>query len=529
MDASQHDSSLRRLITADAVVTGEGTIGDSILIEDGTIVGVGAKADLDTEDAAERAYVGATIIPGLRDAHIHPAAYAALLHGCSLKQANDIQDLQHRLAAYAATLPEGHPVVATRLDDETLTERRFPTRAELDAAVKNRPVVVYRYCGHVAVANTAGLAASGITSDTPSPVGGSIDHDMHGSPTGVLRETAMELIPSSLGWGGDPDDAALISALLRLASVGITSIGAIVACGERLDEQREVALWARVAARLPIKVHAITSAETSQHLQQAADTLTGVGPRLRWLGVKRYADGSLGGYTAAMNAPYANGDSRGILRLSEFDAEIARQSIDLGGMVAIHAIGDRAVDGVLDIFESLIGGGADPRALRMEHASVVSPHQIARFADLGVSAVVQPAFLASESSWVAGRVGAERETWLYPFRSLVGAGVLVAGSSDCPVEPPRPLWGMAAAIDRHGINDSERLSGTGALALFTSCAASVLREPEPLAIGSPADIVIIDADPTTASADEIRHAHVIDTYVDGVAVVFDDATPVWPD
>jgi hypothetical protein len=276
-------------------------------------------------------------------------------------------------------------------------------------------------------------------------------------------------------------------------------------------------------------VHAITTAETSQHLEWAASTLAGVGPRLRWLGVKRYADGSLGGYTAAMNTPYANFNSLGILRLSELDAEIARKSIELGGMVAIHAIGDRAVDGVLDIFESLIAGGADPGALRMEHASVASPQQISRFADLGVTAVVQPAFLASESTWVAGRIGAERESWLYPFKSLVEAGVPVAGSSDCPVEPPQPLWGMAAAMDRYGINDTEQMSGTEVLTLFTSGAASALREPEPLAIGSPADLVVIDTNPATASSGEIRSAHVIDTYVDGVAVAFDDTAPIWPD
>jgi predicted amidohydrolase YtcJ len=518
------------LITADAVVTGDGVLGDSILVDNGAIAAIGTRGDFAAVRATEDRYVGATIIPGLRDAHIHPVPYASLLAGISLKLATDIKDLQRRLARYSATLLDGQPVVATRLDDESLAEHRLPTLAELDAAVPERPVVVYRYCGHVAVLNTAALRMSGITPETKDPAGGSIDRGRDGSPTGVLKETAMGLIPPTLGWDGDPDEESLLLALVGLARFGITSIGAIIGCGHSPpQEQGELGLWRAVAERLPIKVHGITSVETPSRLEEAAHALTGVGPRLRWLGVKRYADGSLGGHTAAMNAPFTDDDSLGILRLSAMDTTLATRSIALGGMVAIHAIGDRAVDGVLDIFEGLIAEGADPRDLRMEHVSVISPQQIARFADLGVSAVVQPAFLASEHNWVAGRVGSERGHWLYPFKSLADAGVPLAGSSDCPVEPPHPLWGMAAAMDRYGINDREALTGTEALALFTTGAARVLREPEPLAIGSPADIVVINENPATASADEIREAQVVRTYVDGNAVVFDGATPIWPD
>jgi hypothetical protein len=230
-----------------------------------------------------------------------------------------------------------------------------------------------------------------------------------------------------------------------------------------------------------------------------------------------------------MHAPFADDPSMGILRLSEVDTNLARRSIELGGMVAIHAIGDRAVDGVLDVFEELIAEGADPRDLRMEHVSVISPTQIRRFAELGVTAVVQPAFLASESEWVARRVGGDRVPWLYPFRSLLSFDAPVAGSSDCPVEPPQALWGMAAAMDRYGIAPDERLTGTEVLAMFTSGAARALREPEPLAIGSPADIAVIDAEPATASASQIRDAQVLDTYVDGVSVNVDRGLSVWPD
>ena len=519
---------MKRIVTARAVSTGRGIIGDSILIVDGKVAAIGTIKDFDSSGIAVKRY-DATIIPGLRDAHMHPVAYAALLGGCSLKNATDIRDLQARLVTFANTLSAGQPVVATRLDEESLAEHRLPTRYELDEAISDRPAVVYRYCGHIAVANTAALHASSITRDTQAPSGGSIDHDTAGDPTGVLRETAMGLIPPTLGWSGDPDEESLISVLSGLAGVGITSIGAMIDHGEHPSERTEVELWRRVAGHLPIKVHGITSVETPVRLEEAATILSDTAPRLRWLGLKRYADGSLGGHTAAMHASFADDESRGILRLSEVDATLARRSIELGGMVAIHAIGDRAIDGVLDLFDELITEGADPRDLRMEHVSVINPSQVERFSRLGITAVVQPAFLASESGWVGHRVGEERIPWLYPFRSLLASSVPVAGSSDCPVEPPHALWGMAAAMDRYGIEPGERLTGTQALAMFTSGAARALREPEPLAIGSPADIAVIDADPTTASATEIRDAKVLDTYVDGTRVNVDSDLPLWPD
>jgi len=519
---------LRKILAARAVSTGRGTIGDSVLIVDGKVAAIGTLTDFDGSGVAVTRY-DATIIPGLRDAHTHPVAYTTLLAGCSLKNATDMKDLQRRLVTFAKMLADGQPVVATRLDDESLTERRLPTRMDLDAAIPDRPVVVYRYCGHVAVANTAALHASDITSDTRAPSGGSIDYDPAGHPTGVLRETAMGLIPTAFAWSGNPDESSLLAALVGLAGVGITSIGAMIGHGEDPTEQTELELWRGVAARLPIKVHGIASVDSATRLEEAASVLSDAGPRLSWLGLKRFADGSLGGHTAAMHAPFADDPSMGILRLSEIDTILARRSIELGGMVAIHAIGDRAVDGVLDVFEELITEGADPRDLRMEHVSVISPTQVKRFAELGVTAVVQPAFLASEFEWVARRVGGDRVAWLYPFRSLLASTVPVAGSSDCPVEPPQALWGMAAAMDRFGVAPDERLTGTEALAMFTSGAARSLREPQPLAIGSPADIAVIDADPATASPSQIRDAQVLDTYVDGVSVSVDRTSPIWPD
>lgn len=521
---------MKRLVSADAVVTAQGRVGNAVLIDAGHVLAVGDRDEL-SQGLPEDTFPGATIVPGLRDAHIHAVPYAALLKGCSLKSARSLTELKDRIVSHAAKLPASVPVVATRFDDESLAEGRLPTRHDLDDAVGDRPVVIYRYCGHVAVANSQALAESGIDASTTDPEGGSIDRDEHGVPTGVLRETASGLVAPALARGGLVTEDELIDALTGLAGLGVTSIGAMIGYGEAPSEKLEVEidLWRRVSARLPIKVHGIVIANTPESLRSAALQLDAAGPRLRWLGVKRFADGSLGGHTASMSENFSDVATLGTYRLTDVDTELAQASITLGGMVAIHAIGDRAVGGTLDVFEGLLRSGASAPDLRMEHVSVISPDQIARFANLGITASVQPAFLASESHWLERRIGADRMKWVYPFRSLIAAGIRVAGSSDSPVEPPNPLWGMASAMDRYGINEDERITGLDALAMFTTGAAAALREPEPLTPGSPADFVILDANPESATATAIRDTTIVETYVEGEQVHVDRSKPTWVD
>ncbi len=522
---------MRTLIVSDGVLSGVGVVGNSVAIDKGVITAIGDRADIERHGDRVVTFDGAFVCAGFRDAHIHAIPYAALLSGCSLKSATTIDDLVDRVATFARSVPPGHPIVATRFDDESLRERRLPTRDDLDRAVPDRPAVIYRYCGHIAVANSKALEASKIDETAQDPPGGLIDRDGRGVPTGVLRETATGLISSALARGEALAPSKLIDAMTRLAGLGITSIGAMVGYGESPFEKlaAESQLWREVAPELPIKVHALSIASTPHDLAASARMMTDAGSRLQWLGVKRFADGSLGGHTAAMCEPFTDDDTTGTYRLTDADIEVSRHSLTLGGMVAIHAIGDRAVTGVLEVFEALIDGGAHPGDLRMEHVSMASPALIERFARSGVTAVVQPAFLASESAWVGSRVGTERMKWVYPFRSMLDAGISVAGSSDCIVEPPHPLWGIAAAMDRYGINEEEALSGTQALGLFTDGAVGAIREAAPLAVGSPADLVVIDTDLTTASPQEVRSTQVIETFVDGGAVIVDRSLPTWVD
>ena len=208
----------------------------------------------------------------------------------------------------------------------------------------------------------------------------------------------------------------------------------------------------------------------------------------------------------------------GTMRLDRSDRDLARASLAMGGMVAIHAIGDRANSAVIDLFEELIAEGANPRKLRIEHASVLERSDIDRIARLGTIVSVQPAFLGSEFEWIADRVGADRIVSTYPFASLDYAGVPMCGGSDSPVETPDPWWGMALARDRAGVMLAEGLLPDRALSLFTDGAAAALREPLPLAPTSPADVIVVDRDPVTIDPDALRRTIVYETWVRGQRV-----------
>lgn len=511
---------MKKLVIADSVRSHDSILGNTLLIEDGVLAAIGDDTTLSSPGIVEERFPGATIIPGLRDAHLHPIWYADLLAGMSLKSAASIAQVQSLLRKAAAADPDKKPIHAPRLDDDHLAERRLPTALELDAAVADRPVIVTRYCGHVAAANTMALQAAGIQAATQDPAGGIIDRDANGVPNGILRETAIEIVlaavPRPRVQAGD-----LVKAMRALAGLGLTSIGAMLRYGDEVDAMVEV------ASQLPLKVYAYVIAESASDLTEARNQIGAAGPRLMWRGLKRFADGSLGARTAALSTPFSDVDTIGTLRLTEHDTMLAKVSIALGGDVAFHGIGDAAVAAILDSFESLIASGCDPRRLRIEHASVLTGDLVERIARAGVIASVQPAFLVSEADWLESRIGPQRVPFTYPLRSLIDAGVLLAGGSDCPVEPPNPFWGMAAAIDRAGIAPNQALTASQALALFTVGGAAALKERAPLGVGSPADFVVIDRDPITSTPDELRATVVSETYVDGVAVPTDSDARWW--
>jgi hypothetical protein len=403
------------------------------------------------------------------DHHFHPLGYVSMVTGLDLNVAADFDDVVRRLGA--ARDSTGGAIVGQRLNDEALAERTLPDRILLDEVSSDRPILIYRYCGHIGIANSAALRLAGVDSGTADPEGGSFDRASGGQPTGVLRETALQVVSDALSTSiQGPSRGEILDALGRLPDLGIGSITGMVSAGEPMwcGVGNELETLLDIAPDLPIDIKVIVITDTPEKLAAAATRIEAAEGRVSFGGWKEFADGSLGGHTAAMYEPFADRpDTIGMLRLRPDHVEtMSLTSLELGGDVAIHAIGDRANDGVADFYEHLIEGGADPARLRVEHASVLTEDTISRFANLGITVSIQPAFLASEEEWLEKRLGADRMERAYPFRALHEAGITLLGGSDCPVEPPDPRIGIRAATDRHGINPGQALTEDQARGLF---------------------------------------------------------------
>jgi hypothetical protein len=408
------------------------------------------------------------------DHHLHPFGYATLVNGLELMSQPDMSSLLETIRDAAET-SEG-PVIGQRLNDEGLRELRLPTAADLDDVVSERPVLLYRYCGHIAVANSAAMALAGVDTDTTDPPGGAFDRDSTGRPNGILRETAVQMVSSALAPHiPAPSDQELIAALATLPDMGITSITGIISAGEAIwcGVGSEIDTLVRIAPDLPLAIDVLVITRSPAELASAKGKIDRAEGPIRWLGYKDFTDGSFGGHTAAMHEPFSDRpDTRGIERFDHAHVvEMGEASLQMGGAVAIHAIGDRANDKVLDVHEELIDRGANPAMLRVEHASILTPEAIERMARLGVTASVQPAFLASEETWLEKRLGPDRIHRAYPLRTLLDAGVPLLGGSDSPVELPAPETGINAAVVRHGIAPDEALTREQAESLFAPPAA----------------------------------------------------------
>lgn len=403
------------------------------------------------------------------DHHLHPFGYASLVNGLSLMDAPDLDTVLAKVVAHGAKR-EG-AIIGQRLNDEGIKELRLPTAADIDDVVGDRPVILYRYCGHIAVANSAAMRAAGVDASTPDPPGGSLDRDPSGKPNGILRETAIELVSGPVETLTVPiSDSDIVTALATLPAMGIGSITAMVSVGKGLwsGAGDELETLLRIAPDLPLRVDVLVITLDPATLLDAKQRLDRAEGPVRWRGWKGFSDGSLGGHTAAMYEPFSDRtDTTGTNRLDhDLALLMGRTSAGAGGTVAIHAIGDRANDLVLDVHADLVADGVDPARLRIEHASVLTNPTIDRMADLGVTASVQPAFLASEWSWLEKRLGPERMRRTYPFRSLLEAGVPLLGGSDSPVELPDPLTGIEAAVVRHGIAPEQAITREQAEAMF---------------------------------------------------------------
>ena len=450
---------------------------------------------------------GGVVVPGFVDAHLHLAALGFESGGLDLRGASSLEEL---LEAVARAPGMGGGWVYGRGWDQELMGA-WPTRYDLDEAAPGRPVLLMRVCGHVAVASTEALRRLGLLGPRAAAVKG-VDLGCDGEPTGLLYEEAAWEAYRAARREAMPALEAVLRAQELLLGRGVTGVAAMDVGAWELAGLLEA--WRRGLLR--IRVRAYLSWRLFEQLEGLAPGLGGLGDEtLRIAGVKLYADGSLGAGTAFLREPYSdNPGSRGLRLLGAGElAWRARRIAGAGLDVAVHAIGDAALD------EVVRGFGAAGVAGRVEHASLAPPGLVEALAGLGLRVAAQPRFLVSDW-WAVERLGADRARWLYPFRSMLRHGVRLGFSSDAPVEPPDPLEGVEAAATRgrlRGVSSGEALTVREALHLYTRGSATVIREPRLgcLLPGCYADAAVLSVDPLEAPAESVAGARVEAVLVGG--------------
>ena len=473
---------------------------------------------------------GRVVIPGLIDSHVHVMGTGLGLLVLDLSATTSLDEALSRLAAYAAAHPDRPWVIGRGWNQERWGLGRFPTAAELDAVVSDRPVWLERVDGHAGWANTAALTAAGVTAQTADPAGGRIER-LAGSraPAGVLVDNATALVAAKVPPPLPEDrDLALYKAQQLLVAQGITAVA---------DMGITVEDWMTFRRAGDIGMLRLRIAAYAGNLNDML-LIGGTGPtpwlydgRLRLNGIKVYLDGALGSRGALLKADYADAaGTRGLPITSGTQLRniISRASLD-NFQVAIHAIGDAANAEALYAIDELVADYPGERRWRIEHAQVVDPADIPLFGRHGIIASMQPVHQSSDRVMAEARLGAGRLAGAYAWRSIAATGAPLVFGSDTPVEFPDPLEGMAVAISRTGADrepfggwqPQEAVSREQALASYTALGAYAAFADGrfgQLKVGEMADFVVLDRDPLMASPEELRAMKVLETWIGGQKV-----------
>lgn len=476
---------------------------------------------------------GAMVTPGFIDSHVHFIDGGRALTSVQLRDAATRAEFVRRIAAHAKTLPKGAWI--TNGDwDHMLWGGELPTRAWIDSVTPENPVWINRLDGHMNLANTAALAAAGVTRTTPDVDGGTIVRDASGEPTGIFKDNAQGLVSRAVPDLTDADwDSILDGAMTYVAARGVTSV-------HHMGGWDDVAIFRRAhaAGRLRTRIVAQVPLTTWERLR---DDVARNGRGDEWLrvdGLKAFVDGSLGSHTAAMLEPFTDSPADSGFFVTPPDSLYARiKGADAAGLrVIVHAIGDRAIRTQLDIFGRVAAeNGARDRRFRIEHAQHIAPPDFPRFGALGVIASMQPYHAIDDGRWADRVIGPERAKGTYAFRSLIDAGATLAFGSDWFVAPPTPLEGLQAAVTRRTLDGrnpggwvpSQKITLEEALRAYTAGAAFAgfqERDVGMLRAGMMADLVLLDRDLTMVAPETIAEARVRLTMVGG-RVVYEQNVP----
>lgn len=472
------------------------------------------------------------LLPGFNDAHVHFLSGGFQLSSVDLRDANSTEEFAARIKSFAEKIPAGRWITGGDWDHERWPDAKLPTKELIDGVTPNTPVFVNRLDGHMALANSLALKLAGVTRDTADPPGGLIVRNPQtGEPTGVLKDAAMSYVwkvvpPASF----EEKLAAARAASEYAARLGVTSVqdmsaGADVGVYQTLLNRRE----------LKTRIYAVSPLPGWERLARTGVRAHFGSDMLRIGGLKGFADGSLGSTTAYFYEPYVDApDNRGLAGDEMFPegAMLGRvRDADRAGLqIMIHAIGDRANDTILSIFEQVTReNGNHDRRFRIEHAQHLRREDIARFGRDQVIASMQPYHAIDDGRWAEKRIGKERAKTTYAFRSLLDAGATLAFGTDWSVAPLNPMLSIYAATTRRTLDGKnpngwipeQKISVEEAVRAYTAGSAYAEFSEDvkgTIAPGKLADLVILSKDIFTLAPAEIETVNVVMTIVDGRVV-----------
>jgi predicted amidohydrolase YtcJ len=474
---------------------------------------------------------GKTVIPGMTDAHVHLLGMGQALRNVDLVGTTSYQEVVARVAARAKDTPKGTWIVGRGWDQNDWPDTKFPTHEALSRAVPDNPVFLTRVDGHAGLANAQALAIANVTAATKDPSGGRIEHDAAGAPTGVFVDNAMGLVGGRIPRPTRQDlESAVVAAVHETARWGLTSVHDAGVDPATIEVYEALSKEGKFTLRDYVMIDG-NEATIAQYFPKGPQNALYDGHL--WIrAVKLYADGALGSRGAALLEPYTDDPKNtGLLRFTPGHIkDVSTRALKAGFQVNVHAIGDRGNRLVLDEFEAALAGStnADHR-FRIEHAQIISPNDIPRFAKLHVIPSMQASHQTSDMYWAEKRLGPVRIKGAYAWRSLLNTGVIIPNGSDFPVEQVNPLISFHAAFTRQDAKNwpaggwypeqkMTRDEAFKAMTVWPARAAFQEKDLGSLSTGKYADFVVLDQDIMTVPPEQVLKTQVLATYIGGKPV-----------
>lgn len=504
---------------------------EAFSIYDGKIIDCGSTEQIIMNEAKETIDLkGKTVLPGFIDAHQHILYHAKSLTTVNLAGTKSWEEAKKILMNRMETTPKGNWIRGGGFDHQVWDDQVLPTKEELDNISHQHPILIDRYCMHVHVANSEALRIAGITKDYVPTASNTVGKDADGEPTGILWDSAitpvLQVIPEILASYEDKKEAiALI--LKDMSKYGIT--GAHPTQGKLVDAEEFIGIYQDLEKehRLPVRIYACFDEYPSFGMKSGFGN-----EKVKYGFYKIYSDGNLGSRSAAMFEPFSDRpDMMGVLNYSEEEINrMCQEAYDQDLQIGIHAIGDRGLSIALDAIEKAYNTNPkkDPR-FRIIHAFITNENLIQRMKNLPIILDIQPKFLATDIKWAEDRLGPDRIKYAFPWRRLIDEGLILAASSDLPVEHYNPFLGIHAIVTRKNLDGfpddgwypEQRVTPYEAIEMYTKNAAFASFEDNikgTIEKGKLADFIVLDRNPFEVNMDDLKDIRVEKTLLGGEEV-----------